>query len=222
LLTHFNLSPSNMERLLETRSLSLRQVRTCRCCKEPQLIQVVHLYGWWVFRVAVCLLQDRSIRGRARFDTHQTSQSVSNTRIRSPSTFNIHHSWSSVSQGAVAIGLEAQKPEHRVVQNRKCRRNYGTPVSRSFQHGKHLEADTYIDRYTGAKKARNQACLLLKKGQDLATTTGVPHATISLNVRFWVNEKRTHRVELIAANSDEIPQRSYDKVRTQLTVLIVC
>ncbi|KAI4710800.1 hypothetical protein J4E89_004390 [Alternaria sp. Ai002NY15] len=118
--------------------------------------------------------------------------------------------WSSVSQGAVAVGLEAQKPEQGVVQNRKCRRHYGTPCNSSFQSGKHLEADAYIDRYSGAKKATNQAEWLLNKGQDLATTK-VPHATMSFSTKFWPHEARTHRVRLIATNSDEAPQHSYDK-----------
>jgi hypothetical protein len=55
----------------------------------------------------------------------------------------------------VARGLEPDGGG--LVELRKCRYHYGTPVSQSFNPSKHLEKDMYVDELTGEKNARG-AC----------------------------------------------------------------
>ena len=62
--------------------------------------------------------------------------------------------WSAVARGAVARGLEPDGAG--MVELRKCRLHYGTPVAQRFIPGVHSESDAYIDELTGEKRARGQ------------------------------------------------------------------
>lgn len=62
--------------------------------------------------------------------------------------------WSAVVRGAVARGLEPNGGG--LVELRKCRLHYGTPVSQRFVPGKHSESDSYIDELTGEKYAKGK------------------------------------------------------------------
>jgi hypothetical protein len=52
----------------------------------------------------------------------------------------------------VARGLEPAGGG--MVELRKCRIHYGTPVVERFVPGKHQESDAFIDELTGEKRAR--------------------------------------------------------------------
>jgi len=62
--------------------------------------------------------------------------------------------WSAIVRGAVARGLEPNGGG--LVELRKCRLHYGTPVAQRFIPGKHSESDAYIDELTGEKYAKGK------------------------------------------------------------------
>jgi hypothetical protein len=62
--------------------------------------------------------------------------------------------WSAVVRGAVARGLEPNGGG--LVELRKCRLHYGTPISERFIPGEHSESDSYIDELTGVKYAKSK------------------------------------------------------------------
>jgi hypothetical protein len=61
-------------------------------------------------------------------------------------------SWSAVARGAVARGLEPAGGG--MVELRRCRLHYGTPVVERFVPTKHQESDAFIDELTGEKRAK--------------------------------------------------------------------
>jgi hypothetical protein len=116
-----------------------------------------------------------------------------------------------VVRGAAVKGLEGDV--NTAVKIRKCRRHYGTSYSSLFQKGKHRAKDAYICPFTGDKRASNQMDWLLRKGQDLPTSSA-KHGTLTFSMNFWVSESRTATVELLAANGDQEPRFSDEAVST--------
>ncbi|PSN60997.1 Hsp70 family protein [Corynespora cassiicola Philippines] len=111
------------------------------------------------------------------------------------------YAWSAIVRGAAAKGLEG---DGNAVLMRKCRRHYGTPCSRPFVHEIHSEADSYISEYSGLKFATNQMQWLIKKGSDLHTSKET-HAVTSLEIQFWLQEKRDVCMSLFACNQNDAP-----------------
>jgi hypothetical protein len=99
------------------------------------------------------------------------------------------------------------------VKIRKCRRHYGTSCSSLFQKAKHRAKDAYICPFTGDKRASNQMNWLLRKGQNLPTSSS-EHGTLTFNMDFWVGKSRKATVELLAANGDQEPRFSDEPVST--------
>ncbi|KAH3975901.1 hypothetical protein HBH98_042340 [Parastagonospora nodorum] len=126
--------------------------------------------------------------------------------------------WSAVVRGAAVKGLDG---DGRVpIQNRKCRRNYGTDCNTTFEAGKHRESDSYVSTYTGVKRAINQMTWLLTKGQDLSTSQ-LSHANHTFHQNFWVGDSRMTSIGLLASEGDRAAKRSTDKSIYRLATLEV-
>jgi hypothetical protein len=119
-------------------------------------------------------------------------------------------SWSAVVRGAATKAFETIE---NVVSLRKCRRHYGTEITRPFDQQKHAEADSYICPFSGEKRALDQVHWLLERGQDLPTT-GPAHAQYTLVNQFQVDGKKEQSLYLIASNAEQAPKRVTDEVRS--------
>ncbi|KAF1845397.1 actin-like ATPase domain-containing protein [Cucurbitaria berberidis CBS 394.84] len=127
------------------------------------------------------------------------------------------YAWSAVARGAAAKGLEGDKT---VIQKRKGRRHYGNSCSPIWIPRKHTEAESYIDKHDGEKRASHQMKWLIKKGQDLPTS-GPAHAKVDLCADFRPYHKRETHLTLWASDADRAPKRSTNKdVYTVATVKV--
>ncbi|KAJ4324502.1 hypothetical protein N0V94_001242 [Neodidymelliopsis sp. IMI 364377] len=113
--------------------------------------------------------------------------------------------WSAIVRGATAKGLEGDGRSR--IRNRKCRRSYGTDCMSPFVSGRNRVADQVRDQYTGVLYARDQMEWIMKKGQDLSTSSEC-HGKIDLVHRVWRDKERFMIVDLLASNADKAPYRS--------------
>ncbi|CAO2655886.1 Nn.00g046890.m01.CDS01 [Neocucurbitaria sp. VM-36] len=127
------------------------------------------------------------------------------------------YAWSAVARGAAAKGLEDYR---NAIKNRKCRRYYGTGCCPIWNKWSHTEAESFIHKYDGKKRAASQMEWILKRGQDLPSS-GPAHAAKTLAVDFWPGEKREMHLKLLASDTFDAPTRSTDKeVYTVATVKV--
>ena len=87
----------------------------------------------------------------SRHEDHPFRMSINYTDLLMILTFV---RWSAVVRGAVARGLEPDGEG--LVDLRKCRVHYGTPVSVEFDSSIHDPSDAYTDEFTGRKMAKGR------------------------------------------------------------------
>ena len=127
--------------------------------------------------------------------------------------------WSAIVRGAAVKGLEGDGRQR--IQNRKCRRSYGTVEMSPFVNGKHKVVDKVWEPYTGIWYADRQMEWLVQKGQDLSTASK-SHAKFSMVYRFFPQEKREVYLELRATDADRAPHRSIAKVSSRFILQTAC
>ena len=110
-----------------------------------------------------------------------------------------YDSWSAVVRGAAAKGLEIGGKG--LVKNRKCRRHYGTDSCPSFIYGVHAQTDAYIDDFDGVQRARDQMAWLVKRGQNLSSST-TAKSKLTFCQNFWIGTTRKAQVILLASAAD--------------------
>ncbi|KAI9764517.1 MAG: hypothetical protein M1839_005887 [Geoglossum umbratile] len=115
--------------------------------------------------------------------------------------------WSAVVRGAVARGLEPDGGG--LVELRKCRYHYGTPVSQSFNPSKHLAKDSYIDELTGERFAKGQMHWLLSKGEALPVSQP-KRVAIECCRTFKTTEERRFGAQLAYCKTNDAPLRYMD------------
>jgi molecular chaperone DnaK (HSP70) len=123
--------------------------------------------------------------------------------------------WSAVARGAVARGLEESGGG--LVELRKCRYHYGTPVSEDFDPTRHLEKDAYFDELTGEKNAKGQMHWLFNKGDALHVSTP-KRAAIACSRKFKSDEERVCTAQLAYCKDDGAPTRYMDEGTIQCSV----
>ena len=159
-----------------------------------------------------------------RLESYCTKQHISLRRPAFP--------WSAVARGAVASGLDfdlkdsdAKSIADRggLVQMRRCRYHYGTPVSQAFNPQKHLVKDMYVDPMSGSRYAKGQMHWLFSKGDELDSKKP-KRATIDCCRTFKLGEPRIFGAQLGYCVADEAPSRYMDpdvmglcKVKADLT-----
>ena len=99
----------------------------------------------------------------------------------------------------------------KVVAARKCRRHYGIECTEPFLDRKHKESDAYTCQFEGTKRAHSQMSWLLKRGDDLATSSE-SHTKLPFNAKFWAGQKREHTIDLFLSDEARAPKRVSNKV----------
>ncbi|KAH8898759.1 actin-like ATPase domain-containing protein [Thozetella sp. PMI_491] len=132
-------------------------------------------------------------------------------KSRSIQTRRPKHPWSAVARGAVCRGLEGKTSG--LVAVRLARKFYGTPVSRLYNPDLHIEADAYIDEYTGRKMAKGQMVWLTEKGDRLPED--IPKTfEIQVSSHFTYLEEKEIGAQLCACTEDAAPRRyAHDDVK---------
>ncbi|KAK6502464.1 hypothetical protein TWF506_003047 [Arthrobotrys conoides] len=111
--------------------------------------------------------------------------------------------WSAVSRGAVLRGLDGC-----LVENRRCRRNYGTRINTIFDPTIHHEEDAFYSTDTGMKMARNQVSWIVQKGVDTDSNTKFQ---LKCGTTFQKDEKLRRGATLVASDLDIAPHSYRDK-----------
>ncbi|KAH0564764.1 hypothetical protein GP486_001847 [Trichoglossum hirsutum] len=115
--------------------------------------------------------------------------------------------WSAVARGAVARGLEPASGG--LVDVRRCRYHYGTPVSQPFNPTKHIAKDAYIDKLTGERLAKGQMRWLLSKG-DALSASKPRRVAIECCRTFTPDEDRHFGAQIAYCMKDDAPSRFMD------------
>jgi len=129
------------------------------------------------------------------------------TNARGIETRKPRFPWTSVARGAVARGMEADG--NHLVQLRKCRRYYGTPVSEPWHSCIHDEEDAYFDSLTQRRMAGGQMKWLLRKGEAISATEP-KSATIECFRAFKQSEPRIFGAHLVSCDENDAPRRCQD------------
>lgn len=153
---------------------------------------------------------------KARYETTQ-SDSI---EIQQPDS-----AWESVAKGAVrceVLGLGG------IISLRIARYNIGFTEHRQWTEGKYLANQKYFDEFYGHWRAKNCVCWVLRRNDELKADTQVDFTRWC---RFWEDEvdrvstsktrrKLYCRIELIASQEDNAPDRPTSKTRSFATVRI--
>jgi hypothetical protein len=70
-----------------------------------------------------------------------------------------------------------------------------------------------MHEFTGVLRAANQMEWIVKKGQNLSTSSDC-HGKFQMVCYFWPNQNRLMTVNLMASNADTAPHRSKHSVST--------